>query len=309
MTTPPIGVLVMAYGTPGSPEEVEPYYTRIRHGHPPTKELLDDLLRRYDAIGGISPLAERTAAQVEGIRAGLEAAAPGRYLVAFGSKYTDPYLEDAAQALAGEVSAVIGIVLTPHQATLGSGQYHERVRATLATMEVPYRAIDHWYDEDGFDQLMARRLNTALAAVPSSCPSVEVLFTAHSLPEKILELGDPYPDQVADSGTRIAAAAGLEHFDVAWQSAGRTRDPWIGPSILEVLPELAEGGTTAVVVCPVGFVADHLEVLYDLDIEATALAEQLGVRLSRTTSLNDDPEFLSVLVRAIQRAAQDLEQD
>ncbi len=308
MTTPPIGVLVMAYGTPGSPEEVEPYYTRIRHGHPPTKELLDDLIRRYDAIGGISPLAQRTAAQVEGIRAGLDAAAPGRYLVAFGSKYTDPYLEDAASALATQVSAIIGIVLTPHQATLGSGQYHDRVRATLESTGVPYRAINHWYDEAGFDELMARRLNDALAQVPTSCPSVEVLFTAHSLPEKILELGDPYPDQVADSGARIAAAAGLEHFGVAWQSAGRTRDPWIGPSILEVLPEFAEAGTDAVVVCPVGFVADHLEVLYDLDIEAMALADQLGVALSRTASLNDDPEFIAVLVNAIQRVEQGLEQ-
>ena len=300
--TSPIGVLVMAYGTPGSADEIEPYYTRIRHGHAPTPELLADLIRRYEAIGGISPLAERTAAQVGGIARTLEAAHPGRFLVAFGSKYTEPSVETGIATLK-DCERIIGIVLTPHRASLGSEQYHDRARGEAERLGVAYIAVEQFYDLPDFSAIQAVRLNEALAKLPASANgSTIVAFTAHSLPEKILELGDPYPDQVAESGALIAQAAGISDFLVAWQSAGRTRDPWIGPSILEVLPALAAEGATAVVVCPVGFVADHLEVLYDLDIEATAAAEPLGIHLSRTASLNDDQDFLDVLAQAVLRA-------
>jgi len=300
VTTEKIGVLVMAYGTPERREDVEPYYTRIRHGHPPTDEQLADLVRRYDAIGGISPLAERTAAQVAGLSRALEARAPGRFDVRFGAKYTDPDIETAAASFAADgFTTVVALALTPHYASMGTGEYLARAEAALgdAVTCVP---IPQWYDTPGFDELMAARLSDAISGLPASeRADALVLFTAHSLPQRILEGGDPYPDQLADSADRIAAAAGISRFEVAWQSAGRTAEPWIGPDILEVVAGLPARGISSVVICPVGFVADHLEVLYDVDVDAAAVAATAGVTLVRTASLNDDPAFLDVLAARV----------
>jgi ferrochelatase len=301
MTT--TGVLVMAYGTPASRDEVAPYYTRIRHGRPPSDEQLADLVRRYDAIGGISPLAERTAAQVEGIATALEARAPGGFDVRFGSKYTDPLIEDAAASFVADgITRVVGIALTPHGASMSTGEYLRRAAAGLGD-EAELVGIHSWYEAPGFAELLAERVRDALAALPAGGDEPLVLFTAHSLPARILADGDAYPDQLAASAEAIAAAAGVTRFEVAWQSAGRTPEPWIGPDILEVIAGLPTRGITRVVVCPVGFVADHLEVLYDVDVEAQAAAQAAGVALVRTASLNDDPTFLDILAATIERAS------
>ena len=298
-----IGVLVMAYGTPGSREEVEPYYTRIRHGRPPTPEQLDDLVRRYEAIGGISPLAERTAAQVAGLADRLDQLAPGRYDVRFGSKYTEPSIEATAESFRADgIDEVVGIVLTPHQASMGSVEYMTRAAAALGD-EVAFHPVLHWYDVDGFAQLQGRRVTEAVGRLPQDERGEALLLvTAHSLPARIVEAGDPYPDQLADSAAQIAQAAGIDRFEVGWQSAGRTPEPWLGPDILEHVADLPSRGIRAVVVCPVGFVADHLEVLYDVDIDAARVAEEAGVHLERTASLNDDPDFIAVLADAVMGA-------
>jgi protoporphyrin/coproporphyrin ferrochelatase len=301
-----IGVLVMAYGTPGSREEVEPYYTRIRHGRPPSEEQLADLIRRYDAIGGISPLAERTAAQVAGIASALDSLAPDRFDVRFGSKYTSPSIEEAvASFLDDGITTIVGITLTPHSASMGSGEYLARAEAALGEEGTLLR-IEQWYDTEGFAELMARRVLDALANLPEEQQGdALVLFTAHSLPQRILESGDPYPAQLDDSAQRIAAAAGLSRFEVAWQSAGRTPEPWIGPDILDVIAGLPARDINAVVICPVGFVSDHLEVLYDVDVDAQQVAKDAGVALERTASLNDDPAFMAILARRIADVAND----
>jgi protoporphyrin/coproporphyrin ferrochelatase len=299
-----IGVLVMAYGTPTTPEDVEAYYTRIRHGHAPTPELLADLVRRYDAIGGTSPLAQRTAAQVRALADALEARAPGRFDVRFGAKYEPPLIEDAAAELvASGVERVIGLALAPHSSSMSTGQY--MARATQALGEgVSFTAIGAWWDAPGFLDLIARRVRDALDRVPDSRrDATRVIFSAHSLPERILASGDTYPDQLRESAARAAALAGLESWDIAWQSAGRTADPWIGPDILQVLRELRASGVTDAVSCPIGFVADHLEVLYDIDIEAQGVAHEVGLHLVRTTSLNDDPDFIEVLCDVVTAAA------
>ncbi len=297
-------VLVMAYGTPKTPAEIEGYYTRIRHGHAPTPEQLADLTRRYDAIGGTSPLNERTAAQVAGIAAALEAIEPGRYEVTFGAKYADPDIEAAAaQIVADGAEQVVGLVLTPHFSTIGTGSYHSRARAALGE-DHPFNAIERWWDAPGFAELMADRVTAALSSLdPEVAAKTLVLFTAHSLPAKVLEVGDPYPIELSRSAEVIAEAAGLERFDVAWQSAGRTREPWLGPDILQVVRALPERGFDGVVICPVGFVSDHLEVLFDVDIEAKAVADEVGLTLVRTASLNDDPRFLSLLATVVAEAA------
>ncbi len=308
MTRPSIGVLVMAHGTPAAREEIAAFYTRIRRGRPPSAEQLAELWRRYEAIGGTSPLAQRTAAQVAGVARELERAAPGSFTVRFGAKHTVPFIEDAASALARETDSIVGIVLTPHRASMGSDEYllraAEAIEAAGGGTELV--AVRQWWDAPGFAELVAGRVHEALARVRADGPPT-VLFSAHSLPQRVIAAGDPYPDQVAASGDAVAAAADLARagipWRVAWQSAGRTPEPWIGPDIRATLHELAQEGTRAVVVCPIGFVADHLEVLYDVDIEARRVADALGLALVRTESLNDDPRLLTILAAVVRRAA------
>jgi ferrochelatase len=299
----------MAHGTPATPDEIEPFYTRIRRGRPPTAEQLADLRRRYDAIGGTSPLAARTGAQVAGLADRLAAAEPGRFVVRYGAKHTAPSIEEAAGELAGAgVGRVLGLVLTPHRSTMGSGEYLARAAHAFAAAGGPgFTAIEQWYDAPGFAELLAERVLAALGGLPGPAHPALVVFTAHSLPERVVAEGDPYPNQLAASAAAVAGAAGLADagvaWRVAWQSAGRTPEPWLGPDILAVLRGLPDEGFAAAVVCPVGFVTDHLEVLYDLDIEARQVAESAGVAFGRTASLNDDPRFLAILADVVRTAA------
>jgi ferrochelatase len=291
---PRTGVVLMAYGTPASPADVEAYYTHIRRGRPPTPEQLDDLRRRYDAIGGISPLLARTRAQVDGVQRQL---GPD-FVCVLGQKHAAPFIEDAVAELPGGVEQIVGLVLAPHFSALSVGEYHERAAKAAGERGAPYSGVDSWHLEPGLVSLLADRVRAALAAEPGAT----VLFTAHSLPERVRAMGDPYPEQVAATGAAVAGAVGLgeERWRVAWQSAGRTPEPWLGPSLLDVIPTVA---TDAVLVCPVGFTSDHLEVLYDVDIEARAGAEAAGKRLARTPSLNDDPAFCAVLAGVVRAAA------
>lgn len=302
------GVLVMAHGTPDTPEGIAPFYTRIRRGRPPTPELLAELTARYAAIGGTSPLTARTTAQVAGLSAALEAEAPGSFVVRLGTKHAHPTIEDAVAGLAADgVDRLIGIVLTPHQSTMGSGEYFVRAAAAAAASDPPLPLVEvtSWYGEPGFAPLLAARTRAALDGLDAAARRcTHVFFTAHSLPERVVAEGDPYPGQVADSAADIAAAAGLDadptvSWSTAWQSAGRTADAWIGPDLLAEMGRVADAGATAVVVCAVGFVADHLEVLYDLDVEAKARADELGIAFARTDSLNDDPAFCALLAGAV----------
>jgi protoporphyrin/coproporphyrin ferrochelatase len=301
MTT---GVLVMAYGTPSSREAVLAYYTRIRHGHPPSDEQLADLVRRYDAIGGISPLAQRTADQVSALARRLDASDPGRFDVRFGSKYEPPLIEEAAAALRDEgFDEVVGLALAPHASTMSTDQYMSRAREALGEA-VDFRAVGAWWDAPGFLELIAARVRDALNSVaPERREGAEVIFSAHSLPERILASGDSYPEQLAESARRAARLAGVTNFDVAWQSAGRTADTWLGPDILEVLRAKAAAGLRDVVSCPIGFVSDHLEVLFDIDVDAQRVAREVGLSLVRTRSLNDDPAFIEVLAHVVRGAA------
>jgi protoporphyrin/coproporphyrin ferrochelatase len=298
-----VGVLVMAHGTPGSQEEVAAFYTRIRRGSPPSPEQLEDLLRRYRAIGGVSPLAERTTAQVAGIAAGLEAASPGRFRVGFGAKHTEPAIERAAAELATSgVRTMVGIVLTPHYSARGSGEYLERAREAVeqASPGLRFVAVERWYDAPGFAELQAGRVLAALEDLEEP----EVLFSAHSVPENG---AGAYGAEVAGSAALIAEAAGLDDRGVPWrtvfQSAGRTDQRWLGPDLLATIDALPSLGRRSVVVCPVGFVSDHLEVLYDLDIEAADRASTAGLAFGRTASLNDDPAFTGLLARVVVAAA------
>jgi ferrochelatase len=302
----PIGVLVMAHGTPARREDIAAFYTRIRRGRPPTEAQLVELEGRYAAIGGLSPLTERTLAQVDGVRAALETRAPERYVVAYGAKHTAPLIEDAAAELArAGVQAVIGLVLTPHGSTMGSQEYYDRAESALGDAAA-FTPVPAWYAAPGLVTLLASRVNDALGAAGAGVEGATdqsrypVIFTAHSLPARVRDAGDTYPEQLQESAALVAAAAGVQHWQVAWQSAGRTPEPWLGPDIRDAVRQLAQtGGVDGVVVCPIGFVTDHLEVLYDLDIELAAVATEVGLTLIRTASLNDDPRFIDVLADVI----------
>ena len=294
-----LGVVVMAYGTPATPEDVEPYYTNIRRGRPPTPEQLADLVRRYDAIGGISPLAARTEAQRAGLAAALDARAPGRCTVVLGQKHAAPFIEDAAASLLTDgVDAIVGLVLAPHYSGFSVGQYQERL--AVAAGEVPVGAIESWHLEPTYVDFLSTAVRHGLAGLPEK---TTVLFTAHSLPERAL-VDDPYPDQLAESAAAVAETVGLEHaWSLCWQSAGRTPEPWRGPDILDVIRDLAVGASEGVLVCPQGFVSDHLEVVYDLDIEAAAVASEVGLPFARTRVLNDDSAVLGALADRVLAAA------
>ena len=291
-TDPPTGVLLMAYGTPATPGDVEAYYTHVRRGHPPTPEQLADLQRRYDAIGGTSPLTARTTLQQAGIASAL--GQHGRFTVRMGMKHAPPFIEDGVERLLG-CRTIVGAVLAPHYSKLSIGEYEDRAAAAIGE-RAQFRMVRSWHLSPPYLDALTERVQKAVAALPRP---TEVVFTAHSLPARILDDGDPYPAQLRETAEAVAVAAGVDSWRVGWQSAGRTPEPWIGPDVLEVLDELAAGGTRGVLVCPAGFTSDHLEVLYDLDVEARARADALGLAFARTESLNDDPRLCQAVAAAV----------
>lgn len=299
-----VGVVVMAYGTPASPDDIEAYYTHIRRGRPPEPAQLAELTARYAALGGTSPLAQRTRAQVAAVAAALEGAEPGRFTVELGQKHAAPFVEDAVAALADRgVGQVVGLVLAPHWSGFSVGQYHERAGTAAAGRGLPYDGVRSWHTEPAFLDHQAASVRYRLASLPER---TKVVFTAHSLPERVLA-GDPYPDQLRESAQAIAGRAGLAMWagwGLGWQSAGRTPEPWRGPDVLEILRDLAgTGRSDGVLVVPQGFVADHLEVLYDLDIEAAGVAREVGLAFARTDVVNDDPAVMAALAGRVRELA------
>jgi ferrochelatase len=295
-------VVLMAYGTPRTPDEILPYYTDIRRGHPPTDAQLADLTARYAAIGGISPLASRTEAQREALQTALDRADNGRYHVVLGLKHATPFIEQSVDELAAQgFRRIVGLVLAPHYSAFSIGQYLDRLTAAAAAHDIAVQGIESWATEPAFIDFIAADLRATLATLPDP---TRVLFTAHSLPERIVAAGDPYPSQLRSTAECVAAAVGLDDWGLAWQSAGRTPEPWLGPDILHVIDELAaDGRTRAVLVSAVGFVSDHLEVLYDLDIEARRRADEHGITFARTACVNDDPAVMAALADRVIDAA------
>jgi len=301
-----ISVILMAYGTPRSREEILPYYTDIRRGRPPTDELLAELTARYEAIGGLSPLAAMTEAQRDAIQSALDAVAPGDFRVSLGLKHAQPMIEEAVSAVATTgTEKIIGLVLAPHYSTYSIGQYVGRAAAAAEPHGIGVVGIDSWATEPAFIDFLANDMRARLARMPAN---TKVLFTAHSLPQRIIDAGDPYPQELRSTAMAVANALGLrehEQWDIAWQSAGRTPEPWIGPDVLEAIDALAASDSppAGVLVCACGFVADHLEVLYDLDIEAKKHAESRGLVFDRVACVNDDPRVMAALARRTIEAA------
>ena len=298
-------VLLMAYGSVDSLDQVEAYYTHIRRGSPPPPELLEELTARYRAIGGSSPLSaiterQRSAVEAELARRGL--VVPVRAAM----KHIAPLIGDVVRDMATTtgVTHLVAMALAPHFSTMSICSYCRAVDEgrRAAVRPLTYEMVRSWHDETRFIGALAAAAEDALARLPRSARA-HVVFTAHSLPERILARSDPYPDLLLATSRLVAGLLGMDDaWSFAFQSAGRTPEPWLGPDLLEHLASLAERGVREVVVCPVGFVSDHLEVLYDIDVEAQAKAHELGIRLERARSMNDDPGFVAGIVDLLERS-------
>ena len=286
-------LLVMAYGTASGPDDIERYYTDIRGGRTPSPELIEELRERYAAIGNEFPLDRITREQAEALGRALE-------IPAFvGYKHSPPFVGDAVRRMAEEgVREAVGIVMAPHYSGMSIGGYVKRAREAEAGARVD--VIESWHTHPSFIEVLAARVRDARAQLPEAARSNDLaLFTAHSLPQRILDEGDPYADQLRETAEATAALAGVERWSTAWQSAGRTAEPWLGPPLEEVVGKAAADGHTGIVVCPCGFTADHLEILYDVDIEARAAAEEAGIPLVRTRSMNADPKFIEAVAAVV----------
>ena len=295
-------VLLMAYGTPRDLDDVEAYYTHIRHGRPPSPEALRDLTDRYRAIGGRSPLLEITREQARCLQEALGIP------VLVGQKHSSPFIADAFdEIMRAGVDRVLGLVLAPHYSRMSIGDYERRAKTAAREngWTGEFIMVDSWHLEPGYLRLLSERVQTALARSPDGArDDAVVVFSAHSLPTAILRDGDPYPEQLGETAAAVAERAGLDTWTTAWQSAGATEQEWLGPDLLEVIEKIAADGRRGIVVCPCGFVADHLEVLYDVDIEAAGRATELGLSLTRTASPNADPDFIATLASVARKALQ-----
>ncbi|MDA0990032.1 MAG: ferrochelatase [Verrucomicrobia bacterium] len=293
------GVLLMAYGAPDSLDDVEAFYTDIRRGRPPSPELLDELLNRYRRIGGSSPLLAITNRQA----AALQEQLGNAYGVYVGMRHWHPRIADTiAQMVDDGIEEAVAIVLAPHYSTLSIRAYMQLVDKACTELNdrIRFHQIESWHTEAHYLSALGQRLTSQLQAFAESGldrQDVTVIFTAHSLPTRILQENDPYPTQLLETSQRLAQALDLPHWQLAYQSAGRTADPWLGPDVLEALDRLALDGCKAALICVIGFVADHLEVLYDLDVEAIDKAQLLGIQLRSIHMLNDDPEFICGLAQ------------
>lgn len=304
MTKKKMGLLVMAYGTPNKEEDIERYYTHIRRGRAPSAEMLEDLRQRYEAIGGISPLAKITLEQAEKLEKHLNSIQDEiEFKMYLGLKHIEPFIEDAVKQMHDDgIEQAVSIVLAPHFSTFSVKSYNGRAKEEAAKLGGPeFISVESWYDEPKFIKYWSDRVAETFASMPAGEREKAVLIvSAHSLPEKILQMGDPYPEQLQNTAEMIAKQAGVKNYEVGWQSAGNTPEPWLGPDVQDLTRDLFErDGYKAFVYVPAGFVSDHLEVLYDNDYECKKVTDEIGASYYRPPMPNSEPEFIDALADVI----------
>ncbi|MBK7917434.1 MAG: ferrochelatase [Chloroflexi bacterium] len=297
----------MAYGGPNSLDEIPGYLADIRNGRVTTPAVLEEISRNYRLIGGKSPLLEISTRQVEAVRAHLD---PDKFKVYMGMRHWSPWIEDVVgQMIDDGITQAIALVLAPHYSKLSVAKYHAKVADGLEMYRghIDFDFIDSYHDAPKLIQALANRVNEGLSRWPEAeRDDVHIIFSAHSLPVRIMKMGDPYDSQLRETAQLVADKAGLAAARWSWcyQSAGRSSEPWLGPQIQEHIPALAAQGIQNMISIPVGFVSDHVEILYDIDIQAQAVAKELGVRLERPSALNDDPLYIQTLVDLIEQRAE-----
>jgi ferrochelatase len=295
----------MAYGGPESLEEIPGYLADIRAGRTTPRAVVDEITESYRAIGGRSPLLEITRRQV----AALGAELGGEFRCYVGMRHWSPWIEEVVgEMIEDGIERAVGIVLAPQFSALSIARYQQRVADGLELHHgrIEFAHVGGYHDEPGLIDAFAARVEEGLARWPGDARErVHVVFSAHSLPVRVLSAGDPYGDQCLETAELVADRAGLpaSRWSWAYQSAGRTPEPWAGPDLGEHLEDLAARGVRDVVSVPVGFVSDHVELLYDVDVRARAVADRLGLRLERPPALDDDPVFVAALARLVRDAA------
>ncbi len=299
-----MGLLVMAYGTPYSEEDIERYYTHIRHGRRPSDENLQDLKDRYEAIGGISPLAKITEEQAQALEQKLNSVQDEIEFKAYlGLKHIEPFVEDAVVQMKEDgIEEAVSIVLAPHFSTFSVKSYNGRAQEKAKEIGGPeITCVESWYDEPKFIQYWVDRLNEVKEKMTEEERENFVLIvSAHSLPEKILQLKDPYPEQLRETAELIAKGADIDNVELGWQSAGQTPEPWLGPDVQDLTRELYEKhGYKAFVYIPAGFVAEHLEVLYDNDYECKVITNELEVGYYRPAMPSAHPTFIDAMATVV----------
>ena len=299
-----MGLLVMAYGTPNKEADIEPYYTHIRHGRAPSPEMLQDLKDRYKAIGGISPLAAITEQQAKALEMRLNSMQDQVEFKAYlGLKHIAPFVEDAVQQMHEDgIEEAVSIVLAPHFSTFSIKSYNGRAQQEAEKLgNLQIKCVESWYDEPKFIQYWVNRLKETITSMKEEEKSNYVLIvSAHSLPEKILQLGDPYPEQLRKTGQLIAEGANVENLEIGWQSAGNTPEPWLGPDVQDLTRDLYHThGYKAFIYVPAGFVSDHLEVLYDNDYECKVVTDEIGAAYYRPAMPNTHVDFIDAMATVV----------
>ena len=305
MAESPIGVLVMAYGGPDSLDDVEPYLRDVRNYRPTSDAVINEVRERYARIGGRSPIRERTQAQADALEAALNGDGTGRYRAFVGMRHWHPFIKETLAAMTDAgIARAVGLAMAPHYSRMSIGAYYQR--AAEAGLPVEIAPIERWHLLPGYLDALAQRVRDALQRFPADVRGqVPVIFTAHSLPERILTWNDPYPDELAATVAAVAARLPGPPSTFAYQSAAMTPDPWLGPDAGSVIARDAAEGARHLLIAPVGFVCEHVEILYDVDVEFRRQAGELGVHLERIEMLNDAPAMIAGLADLVrQRAAE-----
>jgi ferrochelatase len=297
-----IGVLVMAYGGPSRLEEVEPYLMDVRGHRPTAPEIIHEVRERYREIGGRSPILERTYAQANALEAALNSS--GQDFKAFvGMRHWHPYIRDTLAEMCNQgIERVIGLVMAPHYSRMSIGAYFKKVED--AGLPIAFVGVEDWHLEPGYLNALADHIGVALQHFREEIRAeVPIIFTAHSLPQKILEWNDPYPAQLQETVSALMTHLGPQPHAFAFQSAAISSEPWLGPDASELIERYAAEGKRHLLICPIGFVCEHVEILYDIDIVYQKLAKSLGVHLERIEMLNDSAEMISGLARLVRETA------
>jgi ferrochelatase len=298
-SAPEWGVLLLAHGAPDKLEDVPEFLLKVRGGHPLPPAAVEEIKRRYALIGGGSPLRAHTERQAQALAELMG------FPVYVGMRNWHPFIAAAVERMAADgLGRVVAICLAPQNSRTSVGLYRRHLDEAVARLKSALKIvfIEHWHDQPLLVRAFAERLRAALTKARQAGGEVPVILTAHSVPERTITAGDPYDQQVRDTAARVAAAAGCSDWKLAYQSQGMTAEPWLGPTVESVLDGLARAGKHRVVVAPIGFLCDHVEVLYDVDVVFRDYAAARGITLSRTESLNDSPLLIEALATLVLEA-------
>jgi len=297
-----IGLLLMAYGGPNHIDEVEPYLLDVRGHRPTAPEIIHEVRERYREIGGRSPILKQTQAQANALESTLNTSGKD-FKVFVGMRHWHPYINDVLEEMHSQgIERAVGLVMAPHYSRMSIGAYYKKIDE--ANLPIVFSRVEDWHVQPGYLNALADRVHAALQRFPEEIRAqVPVIFTAHSLPEKILEWNDPYPTQLRETVSALMERLGSQPHEFAYQSAAISSEPWLGPDASQVIERFASEGKRDILLCPIGFVCEHVEILYDIDIVYQNLAKSLNVHLERIQMLNTAPEMIEGLAKLISEKA------